>query len=276
MLKRHRSDYEPQCYFKARLRVARAVPAEGTVNLGVSYDTASNTLTELIGQGRATYCLMTECDATRIREAHSTTETAQQIKLPSSRYRGEIKLNAYIVATQENVMLTPNEWLEYAKATMQNGVAVPKGAILAYAAMNPLQTEKADSDESFIDITPTHSVDPGITGLDLSGERISILVHPDDKPNIDAIRQNDMEVRRLYPSMYQRAIEEGIRKHLAPEHDGKRWARNMRILLARNDLALDDPEAADERALEYAQKMLKHPLLMVIRPDDGETPEFTP
>ena len=95
---------------------------------------------------------------------------------------------------------------------------------MAIGAEKSFDTDATTDLESYVEITPSQAVQRGRFNLDLSGQRIVILINPEDKPDIDRMRRDEDSLQALFPSMYQRAIEEAVRLHRKDEHTDKRWA----------------------------------------------------
>ena len=178
----------------------------------------------------------------RLRETHRCGDDTHTIRLNADQYHGEVQLRPFIIATTDIPAIGNDDWTPAIKALLPNGTGVPAGAILAIGLENTFDLNTAADHESYIDIAPSMAVEPQRFRIDLSGQRIVIQIHPDDKIAIDRLRQDEDTRQNLFPSVYLNAIEQAVRQHRKDEHSGKRWTRRIAEKLAENNIANDDPE----------------------------------
>ena len=172
-------------------------------------------------------------------------------------------LKPFIIAVTDIQAFSSDDWIDEVKRMLPQGTDLPSGAILAIGEQTTFDVNTAADQESYIEITPAESVRPSQYRIDLGGERVVIYINPNDKSAIDRIRANDDTLQSLFPSMYQRAIEEAIRQHQRDDHAGKRWAVRIVEKLAEHHLDVQDPETLEANSLEYAQQVMENPLEFV-------------
>ena len=266
ILKPGNNDYEVNIRFKADPVAIRHSAQAKEIIIGLKYTLNSPVLNNLIQDGRAQYQTLTECVATRLRELHHCSEDIHTIRLNTDQYHDEVQLRPFIIATTDISVISNDDWIPDIKALLPNGTDVPSGAILAIGPENTFNLNTAAEYESYIDIAPSTAVEPQRFKIDLSGQRIVILIHPQDKLDIDRLRQDEDSRQNLFPSIYLNAIEQAVRQHRQDEHVGKRWSRRIAEKLAENNIAADDQEILQANSLDYAQQIMDNPLARITAP----------
>ena len=169
----------------------------------------------------------------------------------------------FIIASKDIPIISNEDWAEWTRSILPNGLPAPKGAILAMSPETSFDTNETSELESYVEITPSQSMEPNRFKVDLLGQRIVILIHPDDKQDIDRVRSDEDTRGALFPSMYQRAIEEAIRQHRKEDNADKRWARRIAEKLADHGLEAEDQEILEANSLDYAQQIMENPLARI-------------
>ena len=118
------------------------------------------------------------------------------------KYRGQVLIKPFVIASQSIENIVNNDWTAGVKSLLPNGTSVPSGAILAIGAEKSFDTDTTTDLESYVEITPSQTVERGRFKVDLSGQRIVILINPNDKPDIDRVRRDEDSLQALFPSMY--------------------------------------------------------------------------
>ena len=262
-LKSRGVDYDPKISFSAEPATIRRSARTGEIIVALKYGLNSTTLRNLVEDGRAHYHTLTECVATKLRESHQSREDTHTVLLSTVQYSGQVLIRPFIVASEDILAISNDDWAPWIREMLPNGVPVPKGAILAIGPEKSFDTDDTSELESYVEIAPSQAVDQGRFNVDLSGQRIVILIHLDDKPDIDRIRSDEDTRSALFPSMYQRAIEEAIRQHRKDENAGKRWASRISDKLSEHDLETDDPDILEVNSLDYAQQIMENPLARI-------------
>ena len=257
------SDYEAGIVFWTEPAAIRRSAQAENITIALKYQLNSTVLQELIGTGRAHYHTLTECVATKLRESHRSHEDVHTIRLNAKEYLGQVLIKPFVVASQAIDKMASDDWATGVKELLPNGTSVPSGAILAIGAEKSFETDKTTDLESYVEITPSQAIQRGRFNVDLSGQRIVILINPDDKPDIDRMRRDEDSVQVLFPSMYQRAIEEAVRLHRKDEYVDKRWAARIADKLNEYDLVSDQPEILEANSLDYAQQIMENPLARI-------------
>ena len=257
------SDYEGTIFFRAEPAAIRRSAQVGDISIALKYRLNSAVLLDLIKSGKAHYHTLTECVATKLRESHMSNEDTHTIRLDAKKYRGQVLIKPFVIASQSIENIGNHDWATGVKNLLPNGTSVPSGAILAIGAEKSFDTDTSTDLESYVEITPTQVVQRGRFKVDLSGQRIVIQINPDDKPDIDRVRQDEDSMQALFPSMYQRAIEEAVRQHYKEEHVDKRWAARIAEKLTDHDLDSHDLEILEANSLDYAQQIMNNPLARI-------------
>ena len=257
------ADYDSKISFSAEPAAIRRSAQTGEIIIALKYGLNSTVLRNLIENEQAHYHTLTECVATKLRESHRSQEDTQTIILSSVQYRGQVLIRPFIVASEDISAIDNDDWAPWIREMLPNGAPVPKGAILAIGPEKSFDTDDTSELESYVEIAPSQAVDQGRFKIDLSGQRIVILIHPEDKPDIDRVRGDEDTRSALFPSMYQRAIEEAIRQHRKDENTGKRWASRISDKLAEHDLETEDPDILEANSLDYAQQIMENPLARI-------------
>ena len=254
------SDYASDCLFLAEPSLMRRT-GSGSITVVLDYTVSAASVAALIEEGLAEFCVVSECDATKTREAHRIDAFRHPITLNAFLYAGATKMRAHITATESLDRFYSNDWRPDVKEMLPDGILLPSGAILGRAAIIEFDAGGLVSGESIFEIIPSANIEKGIYILDISGERIVIQVCPEDLPVINQLRELDEGGNvSIWVGMYQRAVEEGVRRHRDDEHINKRWAINIGKQLSAADMEADDSDLLEARALEYAQRLMQNPL----------------
>lgn len=254
------SDYEGHIHFRAEPAAIRRSAQTEDISIALKYRLNSNVLRSLIEAGTAHYHTLTECVSTKLRESHLSEEDIHTIRLDAQQYRGQVLIRPFVIASQSIERISNDDWTPAVRQLLPNGTPVPNGAILAIGAEKSFDTDKTSDLESYVEITPSQMIQRGRFNVDLAGQRIVILINPEDKPDIDRMRRDEDSLQTLFPSMYQRAIEEAVRLHRKDEHTDKRWANRIADKMTEHDLVTDDPDILEANALDYAQQIMENPL----------------
>lgn len=269
-LKPARSDYEGYIVFRAEPAAIRRSAQNEDITIALKYWLNGSVLRWLIKTEQAHYHTLTECVATRLRESHRSHEDAHTIRLDARKYRGQVLIRPFIIASQAIGNMASDDWAATVRSLLPNGTSVPPGAILAIGAERSFDTETTSDLESYVDITPSQTVERGRFKVDLLGQRIVIQINPEDKTEIDRIRQDEDSLQALFPSMYQTAIEQAVRLHRRDDNVDKRWAVRIADKLNDHGLTSDDPEILEASSLDYAQQIMENPLTRIfnLQPDN--------
>ena len=267
-----RSDYEAHLGFDAELIGIRRSAESGEIGIALKYRLNSPVLLNLIETEQAHYHTLTECVETRVRESHRTNEETQTIRLKTNQYHGPVAIKPFVIASLDIQKIENDDWSQPIRELLPEGTSVPRGAILAIGIEKTFNPDASKELESFIEIAPSQAVEPKRYRIDLTGQRIVIYINPEDKPDIDRMRQEEETRQALYPSMYQRAIEEAVRQHRKDEHFDKRWASRVADKLAEHNIDADD-EILEANSLEYAQQIMENPLARITGNSEDRQPD---
>ena len=262
-------DYQTHIRFGAALQTIRLNAQAREITIAVKYELNSPVLTSLIDEGQAHYHSLTQCLSTRLRESHRSSDAAHTIHLDANKYHGEVFLRPFIIAATDIPAISNRDWDPVIRELLPQGASVPAGAILAIANEKAFNLDMTEEQESYIDIIPSEDVEPKRFKISLSDERIGILINPDDRPDIERIRQDQDQIQKLFPSMYLNAIEQAVRYHQKDEHQGKRWSRRIADKLAEYNIPVDDKEVLEANSLYYAQQIMENPLARITAPSEN-------
>jgi len=253
------TDDYPEATFAAQ--VPHAVINNGKqINLTIKYHLTSQSLRDLISEGRAHYVSLVACAKTFSRNSHPCEHEDDLCILDAQDFSEELKLTPYVVAKQPIDGFASAELVEEINHFKPGGFDIPVGSILAVGNSTEVELEEGGSPFAVIDLVADAKVDSGTFKVDLDDNRIKVYMAPGDKDQIEALRKHgeqSWEMAVLFPSIYLHAISEALR-NLAynPEN---RWARTMRRALERHNIAVDDDELKDN-ALTHAQTLMERPV----------------
>ena len=254
------SDYAAGCHFLAEPDVMRRT-GSGSIAIVLDYRVSAISIASLIDCGKAKFCAVVECDSTKTREAFASDQFRHPITLDASLYTGAMKIRPHITATEPIERFYSDDWRADIKEMLPNGISLPTGAILGRAAIIDFDAGGLVSGESFFEIAPAAHIEKGLYSIDIEGERITIQVCPDDLPAINSLRDmDDRENAPIWMGIYQRAVEEGVRKHRDEENTSKRWAHNISKQLGDAGMETHDADLLEAQSLEYAQRLMRNPL----------------
>ena len=266
-------DYEPHVAFNAQLAAIRRSAEAGEISIALKYALNSPVLRGLVETQQAHFHTLTECIATRLRESHRTDQETHLIQLKADQYQGPVTIRPFIIASADIPQIRNDDWTQLLKEILPNGSPVPKGSILAIGKEKTFDPDASRELESYIEIAPSQAVERNRYRIDLSGPRIVIQINPEDKPDIDRLRQDEESLQTLWPSMYQRAIEEAIRQHRKDEHSTKRWASRIATKLEEHNIDAEDEDILEANSLEYAQQIMENPLARITTPNQERQPD---
>lgn len=253
------TDYKPDIRFSGDPQLIRLINGS-RILIPMKYELTSESLRASIASGGAIFATQTDCTATLTRETHKSDAYTHTIEIDASAYAERVYIRPYIIAAINLERFHCADWHEDLQALLPaNGLTLPSGSILAIATAKHFDRNEQTQMESAVDIAPVASVLPGRFKINLDGQRIVIQVNPEDKPDIDRVRKGKL-ADGLWPSMYQRAIEEAVRQHLDPEHSAKRWAELIALALNKASIDASDPELLEANSLDYTQQLLENPL----------------
>ena len=256
-------DYAPTSRFDAQVESIRRSDQAGRITIALTYHLTSPALQEMVSAGTAEYVTLTDASRSRARQAHRTTQDRHTISISLEDYQETVSIIPHIIASRTIDNLLPPEWSPFIREALPKGISIPQGAILALANPSNFSQAQAEATESIVEIVATDSITPKDTAtfkLDISGDRISILVNPATKAAIDRLRKEPRTMALLFPSIYLAAIQEAVRKHTQEETASLRWAQVIARKLEDHGLQAQDPQELDQHALEWAQTLLEYPL----------------
>ena len=253
------TDDYPEASFTAQ--VPHAVVNNGKqINLTIKYHLTSQSLRDLISEGKAHYVSLVACAKTFSRNSHPSEHEDALCILDAQDYSEELKLSPFLVAKQSIEGFSSAELAEEITQIKPGGFHIPVGSILAVGNSTEIELEEGGSPIAVIDLVANTNVDSGTFKVDLDDNRIKVFMAPGDKDQIEALRQHgehSWEMAVLFPSIYLHAISEALR-HLTDFSDN-RWARTIRRALERHNVVVDDDELK-ANALTHAQTLMERPV----------------
>lgn len=242
------------------------------ISLTIKYQLTSQYLLDLISAGKAHYLALVSCSKTSIRFAYPSTQDEDVHVLDATDYSESIELRPYI-ATAENINgFASDEHAPEFGLFKRGGFDIPPASILAVGEPSRVTLEEGDSPNSVVDLVSNPKIDDGRFEVDLTDHRIKVYVSPNDKNQIEAIRERDREMTgsemaTLFPSIYLCAVTEALRN--LSEHPEARWVRTMRESIAKHNINVDDEELKDN-ALSHAQTLMDRPVGRLLKAFDRE------
>ena len=265
VLKPGGTDYIKGTLFRAEVKGDKAYknPEDGRVYLHLAYSLNDEGLLDLIDRGDANYISLTDSVRSHRRETHPSAETETTIILDGSEYSGTITIQPFVTAKTDIRGFSSRGWNNWLKSILPNGSDMPQGAILAIGTTSVFDTEGTPDIESCVQLVNSADVERGRYAVRLDSENISIQVNSLDRPAIDTMRSNEDHEGRLWPSIYQSAIEQAVRKHALPENEDRKWAGSIAAALARHELDTSDADVLTDNSLVYAQIIMENPLTRI-------------
>ena len=253
------TDDYPEATFTAQ--VPHAVINNGKqINLTIKYHLTSQSLRELIMEGKAHYVSLVACAKTFSRNSYPCEHADDLCILDAQDYSEELKLTPYVVAKQPIEGFSSTELAEEITLIKPGGFHIPVGSILAVGNSTEIELEEGGSPFAVIDLVADSNVNNGTFKVDLDDNRIKVYMAPGDKDQIEALRQHgehSWEMAVLFPSIYLHAISEALR-NLA-YYSENRWTRTMRKAMERHNIIVDDDELK-ANALTHAQTLMERPM----------------
>lgn len=242
--------------------VPQAVLNNGAeISFTIKYNLTSQYIRELIAEGKATYVALVTCSKTSSRNAYVTNQNQDEDVhvLNASDYSEEFRLFPYVVAMQRINGFTSDEHAEEFKQFKPDGFDIAPASILAVGQGSRIVLE-AGSPYSVIDLVNNPQIENGMFKVDLEEQRIKIHVSPNDKNQIEALRdkgRHSAEMSTLFPAIYLHAVTEALRN--LSEHPDAGWAFTIKQSLEERNIVADDEELKNN-ALTYAQQLLAKPV----------------
>ena len=241
--------------------VPQAVLNNGAeISFTIKYNLTSQYIQELIAEGKAKYVALVTCSKTSSRNAYATNQDEDVHVLDASDYSEDFRLFPYVVAMQRINGFISDEHAEEFKQFKPDGFDIAPASILAVGQGSRIVLE-AGSPYSVIDLVNDPKVENGMFKVDLEQQRIKIHVSPNDKKQIEALRdkgRHSAEMSTLFPAIYLHAITEALRN--LSEHPEAGWASTIEQSLEERNIAADDYEELRNNALTYAQQLLENPV----------------
>lgn len=262
-------DYSQETTFQAEVKTVLRNAESETLQIPVLFTLTDPNLKALISKRHAKYSVVVDCPVTHIRETRDTSEDSLLINLNQQDFRKRAEILPYIIATRHLQNYCSERWLPWLKAALPQGIEIPQGSILAISETSTFNPEQSTDTQSCIQLVAQDGMDSGRWKISLEKDLIHILVSPGDKGIIDTIREDDEQQQKLWPSIYQSAVELAVRKHLQDEHREKTWAETIKRKLEEKGLETEDMEILEEHSLSYAQDIMEgtlHRITEIRRP----------
>lgn len=241
--------------------VPQAVLNNGAeISFTIKYNLTSRYIRGLIAEGKANYVALVTCSKTSSRNAYMTKSDEDVHVLNASDYSEEFRLFPYVVAMQQINGFISDEHAEEFKQFKPDGFDIAPASILAVGQGSRIVLEEGGSPYSVIDLVRDPSVENGLFKVDLEQQRIKIHVSPNDKNQIEALRdkgRHSPEMSTLFPAIYLHAVTEALRNLSAYPDAG--WVSTIKQSLEERNIDVDDEELKNN-ALTYAQQLLAKPV----------------
>ena len=231
---------------------------DGIIDVRVRMSTDSAMLSTLINDQHAAFVAVVDCKRTFSNHTEISFRNDLRIKLPADYYKADFTITPHILAVSELHLPVCDEHAEEYHRIRPEGFDLPPGAILATG--DAIAYKQSDSDAtSVIDLVAIDGLPDDYFEIKLDDNRIKILLSPEHLAQINRARQTNAAHPRnlsLFSTYYQAAIREAIGN--MPEYADTQWSITLARALEQNGLTLD-PQDPHERALEYAQTLLRNP-----------------
>ena len=250
--------------------VPRAVLNNGKdISLTIKYRLTSQYLLALVSAGKAHYLALVSCSKTSMRFAYPSTQDEDVHVLDASDYSESIELRPYLVATENIDGFASDEHTAEFGYFKPDGFDIPAASILAVGDRAVVTLEDGDSPNSVIDLVSNPKIQDGRFDVYLDDHRIKVHVSPNDKNQIEAIRDRDksLAMATLYPSIYLHVVTEALRN--ISEYPEAPWVHTMRESIAKHNINVDDEELKNN-ALSHAQTLMDRPVGMLLKAFDRE------
>ena len=252
-------DYSSQSTYQAEFIIRRQVG--DAIVIAAQHQLVSPGIERLIAQEQAQYAVRAACSATRQRTLQLSPEPRQTLSLPDEEYTGTTRLQPLIIATTAIAQYQAPDWSQKTKNLLMGAIDLPQSTLLAQGNFHRFKTGELNSGDSIVQLIPAERIPPGRMEVDLESEKIKILTHPETFKQIRDMQANEDTAGALWPSLYQTAIQRGLRFHRDENYRQKRWAINLqRRLAAATDGDLPDDETLLHKDYDYAQLIMDNPL----------------
>ena len=235
------------------------VESKTSISIAIVVENSSAYLRGLFKKDFARYVIHVSC-ATTFQSDTFDVGPVDRIELIASNYDDEITVRPYMVANTVIPSFKSSEHAEEWNRFVPNGFRVPAVGILAVGD-DHVASIRSDTPESVIDLVSTDTIRNASFKIDLTDERIRIMVSEQSKLQIESIRAHgasSKEVATLFPALYMHAVSEAIRR--LSDYPETRWKRTLVRALDKCDIDWTDEETLQERALDYAQMLMDNPM----------------
>ena len=245
---------------------------EAQINFTVKYHTTSETLQQLVTNGKAQYVAVLTCEKTFSRNSFASNQEDEICVLDADQFADELKLTPYIVATKPIEGFISPEHNPEIREIKPEGFTITTGSILAVGNSTDLLLEEGGSPHSVIDLVSNPRVERGNFIVNLEDNRIKIYMFPECKQQTETMRNHgrlSLQVATLFPSVYLHAITEALRN--LEDYQEHHWAQTIRRALDNHNISDDDQELK-ANALRHAQTLMDKPfgrLLTAFSKEEG-------
>lgn len=255
-------DYK-QSHFKMSLGRGPVRLGEN-LQLSLSYDLKSRTLENMIRDGHAQFCAVSECKNTHDRSVHRTNETGGSWIIPMSAIAKKMTVTPYVVSVGESRLACSEEHHEEFREMIPDGFELPAGSILAVGNPHEITLYQIPTIQAAITMSQKPSVKDGCFDIDLEDEYIRIIINPKTHHEVMMVRERDRRV--LFPSLYLSAVTQAIRG--LEDADDRKWGEALKKALRQKGIEPDKSEDLRHNSLIYAQEILEMPLMKLFRNDE--------
>lgn len=220
-----------------------------------SYQTSSFELQQQIALGTARYVSIISCRETYFRQVFSTGDEFHEEILDADALRGEVVIEAYIVAVKPIKNYgSPDINPEFGKKRFN----FSPGEILAQEETHAIYIERDlfRPISSVFELVKNESLATGEWRVSLEQDNVQIQVNPLLKENIDNSRSGTICKSVLINSLFFSAVVHAIQQlKESGDFEELKWARVMERQIHNHHI-----ELATTDAYVIAQKLMKHPL----------------
>lgn len=237
-----------------------------TLRLKFNIGNTSQSLLQLIHDGKAEYLFHLENSSTAFRIAKKSIATREQIDIPISKLNGTLETVVFVVAKED---LNDYYSEEFDPAYEGTSFNISKGSILAYQNLNDLEIEKDPEDfRTFNSIFVIKKILSDVDlplNIKLEGDKIIIELSSsvyDNYIKCNGLLANKFLLNSLVilPTLIY-VIEELRQEDGVEMYEKYKWFKSLEYSFSKRGIDLrDELNGVEKNSLQLAQEMMELPL----------------
>lgn len=255
------TDDYTECAFDATI-IPVGKPGKEPESWKIHFYLNEEKLLRLVKEKQVEYAIEIICSTTFYRYIEKSFDDSLEIFIPKGTLQGRVEMNTLLIcAGAEAGFRSPNFNKEYGQEfsfDMQLGYVLAMDTYPYYFDFSKIQPFG-----SVFVLTGEENATEGVFSVDLDGEKIAIVLHPDDIDRFQEMRRQRTLREVVLAGVYLPVLIEVLREMVedSEEHANKRWHRTIQHQLdvqGIRKLELDN-------CLGVAQQLLKSPFGKLIR-----------